>query len=259
MKKFKFLLGLGLVAGALMSCQPETIPADSDAVPDGKYTINYGVQVVPIGNVERGAVNASVTIQTQNGVTTKSVGSDGIAVFEGLNAGTISGYVSADGYASVNFQATCTQNHVDVNSNGYVSSTVYIPAKNAAVEGRLFADWDQDGNTALTDPGNFQAVNLKVRYYVNTGAYPMGTGDGALTQVSLDYSTYADVTQSTGNFLVDSLPNTDQGYFLATLKMDDVTLPNLSAPPGQIVWSWGPYTASLVPGETAEWGDIYIP
>src|SRR5688572_8164700 len=185
MKKLSFLLGFGLITAAFMSCTPETIPADGDGNADGKYTVNYAVQVVPVGDVTRGLNGASVTIQTQNGVTTKSVGSDGIAVFENLNAGTISGYVSAPGYASVNFKATCAAYNVDVNTQGYVSSTVYIPARNAAVAGRLRGDFDQDGDFTLADNGNFQVLDLKVRYYL--GAYPMGSGDGALTSVSLDY------------------------------------------------------------------------
>src|SRR5687767_15098756 len=120
MRKFKFLLGVGVLAGALFSCAPETIPADADGNPDGKYTVNYSVQVVPVGSVSRGLDGATVTLQTQAGVTTKTVGPDGIATFDGLNAGTISGYVSAPGYASVNFKATCAPNNVDVNTQGYV-------------------------------------------------------------------------------------------------------------------------------------------
>jgi hypothetical protein len=258
MKKLRFLLGFGIIAGALMSCQPETIPADGDGNADGKYTVNYGVQVIPIGNVERGATNASVTIQTQNGITTKTVGADGIAVFEGLNAGTISGYVSAPGFASVNFKATCASYNIDVNTQGYVSSTVYIPAKNGAVAGRLRGDFDQDGDYTLGDNGNFQALNLKVKYAI-TGAYPMGTGDGALSQVSLDVNTYADVTTNTGTFLMDNLPNTDLGYFSATIHMDNLNLVSVSAPPAQVIYQWGPYALSLVPGETQEWGDLVIP
>lgn len=255
MKNIKFLLGLAIIAGVMASCAPETIPADSDAIADGKYTINYGVQVVPVGNVERGAVNASVTIQTQNGVTTKTVGEDGIAVFENLNAGTISGYVSAPGYASVNFKASCTTNNVDVNSNGYVSSTVYIPAKNAAIAGRVYGDFDQDADLTLTDAGNFEVIDLFLKYNIG-GSYPMGAGDGMLTQVSLDYTSYATVTAANGAFSLDSLPNTDLAYFASTLRMQQFVYID-PVTQFQTILYFNPLAVSLQPGETQELGDLY--
>lgn len=254
MRNFKLLLGFGLLAGVLSSCATETIPADSDATPDGKYTINYGVQVVPVGDVDRGLNGATVTIQTQNGVTTKTVGADGIAVFENLNAGTISGYVSAPGFASINFKAFCAPTNVDVNTNGYVSSTVYILAKNASVAGRLCADTDQDGDNTLTDAGNFMAYDLMLKYTL--GAYPMGTGDGMLTQVSLDYYTYTEATAATGIFVFDSLPNTSGGYFNVSMKTDPISLPNIAFPPYQIVYMYNFGAFQLSPGETLELGDI---
>ncbi len=254
MKKLRFLLGFGLIAGALMSCQPETIPADSDTNPDGKYTINYAVQVVPIGDVSRGLNGATVTIQTQAGVTTKSVGSDGIAVFENLNAGTISGYVSAPGFASVNFKAFASATHVDVNTQGYVSSTVYIPAMNSDINGRVYGDYDLDGDMTLTDAANFQTVNVMVKYGI--GMYPMGTGDGALTQVSLDFNTYAETSDAQGVFAFTGLPNTDMNYFQAGLRMEDVNI-YYAPTSANYVFNFGTLGISLQPGETLEMADIY--
>jgi hypothetical protein len=255
MKQFRLLAGIGILAGVLTSCAPETIPADSDGNPDGKYTINYGVQVIPVGNVDRGQVDASVTIQTQNGVTTKTVGPDGIAVFEGLNAGTISGYVSANGYAAVNFKAYCAPNNVDVNSNGYVSSTVYIPAMNSGVNGRLYGDFNQDGNTTLTDPGNFQVIDMFIKYNVSP-SYPMGTGDGALTQVSLDYTTYGTTCTSTGAFSFAAMPNTDLNYFGALLKMEQFVYVD-PVTQYQTILDFAPFPITLPPGEETELGDVY--
>jgi len=255
MKKIKFLLGLALIGGVLTSCAPETIPADSDSTPDGKYTVNYSVQVRAIGNVSRGLSGASVTVQTQNGVTTKSVDANGIAVFEGLNAGSISGYVSAPGYAAINFTAYCAPQHQDVNTNGYVSSVVYLPAMNAGANGRIYGDFDQDGNTMLTDPDNFRATDIFVKYGVGMG-YPMGAGDGALTSVSLDYNTWAFTTNSNGTFALADLPNTDMGYFMAQLRMQDFvyTDPVTSS---QTIINIGNVNMNLQPGETAEMADIY--
>lgn len=253
MKKLRFLLGFGVIAGALMSCQPETIPADNDGNPDGKYTVNYSVQVIPVGDVSRGLNGATVTIQTQAGVTTKTVGSDGIAVFDGLNAGTISGYVSAPGFASVNFKATCAAYNQDVNTQGYVSSTVYIPAMNVDVNGRVYGDYDLDGDNTLTDAQNFQTVNLMVKY--GTGAYPMGTGDGALTQVSLDYNTYAVTSDATGTFAFTALPNTDMGYFSAFLRMEDVNI-YYAPTSSNYVFNFPNLALGLQPGETIELADI---
>lgn len=254
MRKLKFLLGLGLITGALMSCQPETIPADSDGNPDGKYTVNYAVQVVPIGDVSRGLNGATVTVQTQNGVTTKTVGADGIAVFEGVNAGTISGYVSAPGFASVNFKAFCNTNNVDVNTQGYVSSTVYIPALNSDVNGRIYGDYDLDADATLSDAANFQIVNVMVKYGI--GGYPMGFGDGALTQVSLDFNTYAEVSDAQGVFAFTGLPNTDMNYFTAGLRIEDVNI-YYAPTSSNYVFNFGTLNISLMPGETLEMGDIY--
>lgn len=255
MRKFKILFGFGVIAGILSSCAPETIPADGDFTPDGKYTINYGVQVVPVGDVSRGVNNATVTIQTQNGVSTKTVGADGIAVFENLNAGTISGYVSSPGFASVNFKATCTAYNVDVNTNGYVSSTVYIPATNAEIAGRVYGNFDQDADVSLTDAGNFAIIDLLVKYTI-TGTYPMGNGDGALTQVSLDYTNYWLQTGSNGDFSLDSLPNTDLSYFTAILRMNDVVYVD-PVTQAQTIMNFGNYALFLQPGEVNELGDIY--
>jgi hypothetical protein len=252
MKNIKFLLGMGLIAGFLASCAPETIPADEDTVPDGKYTVNYGVQVVPIGDVSRGLNGASVTIQTQNGVTTKTVGADGVAVFEGLAAGTISGYVSAPGFASVNFKAYCASNNVDVNTNGYVSSTVYIPAKNSDVNGRVYGDLDNDGDATITQNANTEILNLFIKYAI-TGDYPLGTGDGALTQVSLDYYTYAKSTDDDGFFTFSDMPNTDLGYLSAVLRMEDYMIIDTDY---QIIYNFSPLSVYLQPGETLEMGDI---
>jgi hypothetical protein len=254
MRKFKFLLGVGVLAGALFSCAPETIPADADNNPDGKYTVNYSVQVVPVGDVSRGLNGASVTIQTQAGVTTKTVGADGIATFDGLNAGTISGYVSAPGFASVNFKATCAPNNVDVNTQGYVSSTVYIPAMNSDVNGRIYGDYDLDGDGTLTDAANFQTVNVMVKYA--PGMYPMGTGDGALTYVGVDFNTYAATSNAQGVFSFTGLPNTDMGYFQAALRMEDVNV-YYAPTSSNYVFNFGTTALSLQPGETTELADIY--
>lgn len=254
MRKLKFLLGLGVLAGAAFSCTPETIPADSDTNPDGKYTVNYSVQVVPVGDVSRGLEGASVTIQTQAGVTTKSVGPDGIAVFDGLNAGTISGYVSAPGFASVNFKATCGTNNVDVNTQGYVSSTVYIPAINSELNGRVYGDYDLDGDMTLNDAANFQSVNLMVKYAPSF--YPMGTGDGMLTQVSLDFNTYAVASDAQGVFTFPALPNTDMGYFSAGLRMEQLNVYD-NPSNSNVVFDFGTLPLNLMAGESTEMGDIY--
>lgn len=262
MRKIKLLFGFIVLAGVLFGCAPETIPNDSDAIPDGKFTIFYAVEVVPVGDVARGVNNATVTIQTQNGITTKQVGPDGIAVFENVNAGTISGYVSSPGFASVNFKAYCAPSSADVNTSGFVSSTIFIPATNAAIGGRVYGDFDQDGDLTLTDAGNFQVINLFLKYNI-TNAYPMGDTsgiptNGALTQVSLDYTSYATLSLADGTFSLDSLPNTDLGYFISELTMQDVVYidPVTSA---QTIFNFGNLGISLQPGEVDELGDILAP
>ncbi len=257
MKKFKlnYLLGLGMIAGILASCAPaESIDPDNDVNPDGKYTVNYGVQVVPVGDIQRGANNATVTIQTQNGVTTKTVGQDGIAVFENIAAGTVSGYVSSPGFASVNFKSTISFQNVDVNTNGYVSSTVYIPARNADMNGRVYGDYDQDFDFTLTDNGNFQVVDMMVKY--SLAGYPMGAGDGALSQVSLDYNSYAVSSDIQGTFGFTQLATTDQGHWSAVLRMEDVSITD-GATDVQTIFNVGNIPVALPAGETVEMGDVY--
>src|SRR5687767_12212107 len=252
MKKIKFLLGLGVVGAMLTSCV-ESIHPDNDGNPDGTYTINYGVQVVAVGDVSRGLDGATVTIQTANGVTTKTVGEDGMAVFEGLSAGTISGYVSAPGYASVNFKATAAPSHQDVNTNGYVSSTVYLAAANTNLNGRVYGDFDQDADFTLTDNGNFQAVDVHVKYAL--AGYPMGAGDGMLTHVSLDVNTYAATSTVLGYFSFTNLPTTDNGHWTAAVRMQDVVVTD--ANDIQTIYNFGNMGVGLPAGETVEAGDIF--
>lgn len=251
--KFKFLSILVLSAALITSCTKESIDPDNDGIADGKQTINYSVQVIGIGELGKGLSGAEVTLHTQGGTTTKTVNSDGIAVFENINAGTISGYVRKEGYASVNFTAFVSEQHVDVNTNKYASSTVYIPAMNSAVRGRLYGDFDLDGTGGLSDPGNFKAINVHIRYYPTS--YPMGSGDGGLTNVSLDVNTYVEMTATDGNFTIDSLPNTDLGYFGAGFQPEAIR--EVDAVTGaQVIFNFPGFFISLPPGSTTQLGDL---
>jgi hypothetical protein len=84
----------------------------------------------------------------------------------------------------------------------------------------------------------------------------MGAGDGMLTQVSLDYTSYATVTAANGAFSLDSLPNTDLAYFASTLRMQQFVYID-PVTQFQTILYFNPLAVSLQPGETQELGDLY--
>lgn len=252
MKKLMYkFAGLFMVTSLMVACvQPDS----GDGVPDGNLTINYAVQVVPVGDVAKGLNGASVTIQVNGETKTSTVGADGIAVFEDIKPGTVSGYVSATGFASMNFSATISKTNVDANTTDFVTSTVYLIGMNSTIDGRIYGDWDLDGNTTLTDAGNFQAVDLYVSY--NLAAYPMGAGNGALNSVSMDVTTYGITTAADGRFSLANIPNTFNGYVTATYWVADevMTDPVSGATVVMNVPSTG---VTLNPGVTKNIGDIF--
>lgn len=240
-----------VMAVALVSC---TVNDSGDTIPDGNLTVNYAVQVVPVGNVDKGVEGATVTIQSGGETKSATVNADGIAVFSDVRPGTISGYVTATGYANLNFSATIQKTNVDANTEDFVTSTVYLLAANSTLEGRIYGDYDLDGNNNLNDPGNFQAVELYVSY--NTGMYPMGAGNGALNAVSLDFDTYGITTQADGRFSLAGLPNTKNGYFTAQYWLRDVVLTD-PVTGATVVINIGTNAIALNPGVSTSVGDVF--
>lgn len=228
----KNTLIIGLLTINIIACkedeviiEPATpiIATNENNVPNGVTTVNYSVQIVPVGNTGKaaGLSGATVTIMFKGVVKTATVDPSGIAVFDGLAPGQVSGYVSAPGFTTINFTASLTANYInnDNHHTEYATSTVYLIKKNADLGGRIYGDFDMDGNTSVTQAGNFQTVTVWVSYSVSS--YPMGTGNGMLTSVSLDTAAFTVTSDATGNFSFTGLPSTGTGLS-AQYWMEDV-------------------------------------
>jgi|GEM_PF-4545080 len=243
-------VGLFAVSAMMWSCATEP---DSDTLADGDVRVSYSVQVVPVGNVDKGLDGATVTIHAQGETRTETVGADGIAVFDNIRPGTISGYVSASGYASINFSANIMKTNVDANTEDFATSTVYMIATNSTLTGRIYGDYDMDGDGTLSDNGNFQAVDLYVSYSI--GSYPMGSGNGALNSVSLDVDTYGITTGTNGEFTLANLPTSANGYVSSSYWIADVILTD-PVSDFTVIYNIGSNSVSMNPGVTTSAGDL---
>ncbi len=255
------LFAAGSLAVLLISCEKPVVvdPAtpitttNQNNVPHGYTNINYSVQVVPVGTTANGRVaglqGTTVTIQYNGQTQTVTVGQSGIAVFSNLSPGQVSGYVNASGYTIVNFTAllTASNTNVDVNHTDYAASTIYVMKKNSSAAGRIYGDFDLDGNSSVSEATNFQAVNVWVAY--NTAGYPMGTGNGTLSSVSMDTSFYRVTSDIGGNYVFNNLPCTLSGV-TAKLGMDDVKKTNATG--GTVVFNFTPIAVTLNAGGTTQ-------
>lgn len=232
------------------------VSSNQNNLPHGVTNINYSVQVVPLGTTasgkSAGLLGATVTIQF-NGSQTKTVTVDqsGIAVFSNVSPGQISGYVKAAGFSAINYTATLSSsNTVDINHTDYATSTIYLLKENSSVSGRIFGDYDLDGNVNVNQATNFQAVNLRVAY--DLSSYPVGSGSGALTSVSMDTTIYKVTSDIGGNFTFNNIPTTLQGV-TAKLSMAQIKKTNSSG--GTVVFDLAPFAVKLNPEETTLVGD----
>lgn len=255
MKKFQ-LSALALIAGVIVftSCNPNDTDGNP-SIPDGDLTINYAVQVVPVGDVQKGLNGATVTIQAKGQTKTATVNADGLAIFENIKPGTVSGYVTANGYTSINFTAAINKTNIDVNTVDFVTSTVYVIATNSGLAGQVYGDYNNDGVSNPTDANDRQAVSMYVTYGIS-GNYPMGSGTGALISVSLDAATYGKDSDGTGNFTFTNIPSTINGYLTANYWMKDILDPDDNNNGLFQIFTIGATPVSLPPGETRQLGQI---
>lgn len=248
----KYLLSLSLVAASamlLVSCSKD----DGDENPDGSLEINYAVQVVPVGNTQKGLSGATVTIQHNGETRQATTNADGIAVFENVKAGQISGNVTASGYASLNYTAGIAKTNIDANTVDYATSTIYMVATNGALKARAYGDFNYDGIVDITDNGDFTTVNAFVFYTV--AGYPMGVGTGSLNTVSLDTDVYGATSTPAGVINFSNLPVTHNGYFSAQFYIADVSAIENDI---TIVYNYGPTGVTLLPGTTVDLGDVLM-
>jgi hypothetical protein len=259
--KTNLLLAVGIAFVSFSSCKKDTeeevdpvvtpIVNEND-VPNGITTVNYSVQVVPEGNV-RGLTNATVTVQ-YNGITrTVTVDGSGIAVFDNLSPGHVSGYVKADGYSAINFTAvfTETNNTSDANHVDYAASTIYLIKNNSALQGRVYGDYDLDGNSTISQATNFQTVKMWMAY--NLAGYPLGSGNGALASVAMDTTFFVTNSDIAGNFTFSNVPSTSVGV-TAKIGMEDVKKTDIAG--NTIIFSFAPIPVTLDPELTTHLSDI---
>lgn len=161
---------VALIVG-LNSCneeeKAEPTPRPTPDIPGNTYfRFNYSVQVIPSSEAGRlqGVNNATVTI-SQNGTNlTVNTNLSGIATFPGLVVGPINVFVSAPGFASVNFSddlqppAGQTQNDTLVKVFS-LREEVTLPIRGCRVFGYLSYDSDQNASTQ-----DVPATGFRVRF-----------------------------------------------------------------------------------------------
>ena len=277
MKRFSHYLSSLLVIAAFgfSSCSnSEDTPSTTkityeNNVPDGTITVNYTVQVVPGNQFEDGRVaglaNATVILTQNNETSTVVTDQAGIANFEGMKNGTVSGTVILDGYIDMDFTAEIDAGPVntDIEQIVYSSSTVTLFQRNAGVAGRIWGDYIFLGVEPPTITSEFTTrTNVYVVYSMGDD-YPMGDGSGRLTSANMNITTFRQETASDGNIDMIDLPGTIDGMLNARFFMEDVVIPDPT--PGSnkvILFNIQPIENSegipmnMIPGSTVQLGDM---
>ena len=248
MKRFTHYLSSLLVIAAfgLYSCSnsddnPSTTTINyENNVPDGTIRVNYSVQVVPgnLGDEGRaaGVLGATVQLTQNNEVVTAVTDQSGIANFPDMWNGTVTGAVfspATSDYITMNFTANIDAGEVntDVEQIRYSSSTVTIFERNSGVQGRIWADY-QGLLPPGVDPPNLSTGEFTRRtkvfvVYEMGDDYPMGSGNGALTNVSMEVNTIWQESNALGQVnMQDLLPGTVDGVLSARFFMEDVAEPD---------------------------------
>lgn len=240
---------------------------DLNTFPKGVASYNYSVQVVP-GNASidgkvSGIEGAFVTISQGGESMVQTTVAGGIAHFEGLNPGTVNGSVlTGEDDPVVNFTAEIQPETLNNDSNQVrnVSSTVTIFQKNSELEARIYGDYQLSGfPPALQDPDNYTATNVFVVY--NIIDYPMGSGNGKLTDVSVELTSINYRSPSTGVVRITDIPGTVEGVLEAQLYMEDVVVTD-DQTGGNVLFNIHPIRnqpgtpLNLIPGGSYNLGDI---
>lgn len=195
----------------------------------GVANYNYSVQVVPGNAAVEGKVSgiegATVIISQGGNSETQSTVAGGMAHFSGVNAGTINGTVISDGYVTMNFTAEIMP--VDLNSDSSqvinVSSTVTVFENNSELRGKVYGDYNVNRVPLdLNDPSNFLPTTVFINYHLVD--YPMGAGNGALTNVNMELSTIYYTGLPSGDIRVSDIPGTVDGMLEARMYMQDIVV-----------------------------------
>ncbi len=277
MKRFSHYLSSLLIIAAFgfYSCSDDETPASNTTityennVPDGTINVNYTVQVVP-GNLfdeERaaGLANATVILTQNNETTTAVTDQAGIANFEGMKNGTVSGTVILDGFINADFTAVIDAGPIntDVEQIAYSSSTVTIFQRNAGVDGRIWGDYIFLGVDPPTITSEFTTRTSVYVVYAVEEDYPMGEGNGKLTNVTMEYTTFKQETASDGVVDMIELPGTIEGVLSASFFMEDNVIPDPTPGSNKVfLFNIQPIDNSqgiplnLIPGSTYHLGDL---
>lgn len=243
MKKFTSYLTILsiLILPFMMACnndddeeedpEPEV---QQDLFPSGVISYSYSVQLVKANSCgetsdgEAGGLIGQTVVISQGGESqTSATVLGGIAHFDSVNAGTINGYVEYDNGPNVYFTAQIDPENAVNNANQTrnVSSTITVFENNAEFRVRVFGDYNLLGVPPnLQDPTNFTRVGLNIVYDVID--YPMGSGLGRLSDVSVELNTISNETSAAGVLSLDDLPGTVPGLLEAQLYMSDFAVEN---------------------------------
>lgn len=218
-----------MVAISLAGCSKEkdSEPMPPNNIASGQARITYTVQVVPAGTSAngrtQGLAGAIVSIVQGGKVISDTVGETGLAVFKNLAPGTVSGFIKATNYLSTNFTSTLDQEFSAGDSaiKLYISSSVRVYATNCRLAGRVFGDFDL---TNINPNPNLPAytrggIRMRVSYKLNN--YPMGSGPGRLSSVSIQPQSFVNSTNVLGGFDFTKLASTEDGVLSADLVMED--------------------------------------
>lgn len=264
-KLIHYLPMAALLMGSLFlsSCSKKdekpVAPIVEKNIPSGTIKVDYTVQVV-VGNGAAGGritglESATVTVRQGGVELTKTTGADGMVMFPGLKPGTVSGFVSKDGFARVNFTADINPNTTTITSDANLefgaSSTIYTYALSGRLSGAIIGNFNQnpgdnDANPARNDPGNYvetlasgdtRAIQMRLIYSPSNN-YPMGMGLGKLTDVSLDVSVYTRAASvDDGSFIFTNIPSNEDGFFDARLTYIPVSVIRATVPTQYITFN----------------------
>lgn len=249
MKKQSFLFLFFILF--IMSCKKEQqiiYPVQNtkeNNIPDGITKFSLSIHILSDDNSqnarEDGLSGATVTINSNEGLITKTVVSSGIVVFTDLSEGEISIFVQGQkGFANYNTSVFLkrTQNTSDDNSSDteqyqLVRKEIFLPKLNTALKGIVMADFDQDFDFAQTDQGNFLPNISIVVKTLDKGIEP---------------NTFITTTDEEGNYSFSNLPEGE-----VEIHFGDFSLPSRLDPTTRKVYS-GNAKATLTAGITIDAG-----
>jgi hypothetical protein len=241
---------------------------------DPNSYVSYQVIVAPATSNEgvgeaTSVQDAAVTVFVQGQPVTKTVGADGIAQFDSLRPGTVSGYVTKAGFTSVSYTADLSNagnsgNAVDGTvSSGSVSSAstlVKIYPRTAKLRLRVY------GYNAITETpvASEQASRRNVNAYVTytLGDFETGSGPGRITSMTISPTVVSKTLLQTENgSVIDGLAGTEDGVLQASLGLETLMvyedINGVDVPfvlPSDAAYS----DLNLITGATLNLGDVQV-